>query len=77
MLYLNVRLIVSKVMFVDKKSKLDFILNTPEDILDQSFMNEDNQWMLKRAKGFGLNDHDVHISVIANRVCKFDNQTMP
>lgn len=52
-------------------------MNTPEDILDQSFMNEDNQWMLKRAKGFGLNDLDVHISVIANRVCKFDNQTMP
>ena len=39
-------------------------------------MNEVNQQMLKRAKGFGLADLDVNISVIPNRVYKFDNQTM-
>ena len=52
------------------------MLNAPEDIFDQSFMNEVNQGMLKRAKGFGLDDLDVNISVIPNRVYKFDNQTM-
>ena len=52
------------------------MLNEPEDILDQSFMNEVNLQMLKRAKGFGLADLDVNISVIRNCVYKFDNQTM-
>ena len=52
------------------------MLNAPKDILDQSFMNQVNQQMLKRAKGFGLADLDVNISVIRNRVYKFDNQTM-
>jgi len=35
-----------------------------------------NQQMLKRAKDFGLDDLDVNISVIPNRVYKFDNQSM-
>ena len=52
------------------------MLNAPKDILNQSFMNEVNQQMLKRAKGFGLADLDVNISVIRNRVYKLDNQTM-
>ena len=39
------------------------MLNVPEVILDQSFMNEVNQWMLKRAKGIGLDDLDVNIFV--------------
>ena len=40
------------------------MLNAPEDILDQSFMNDVNQQMLKRAKVFGLDDLAVNISVI-------------
>ena len=55
---------------------LDIVLNDSEGILDQSFMNEDNQGILKRAKGFGLDDLDVNISVILRRACKFDNQAM-
>lgn len=47
-----------------------------QDVLDQSFMNDVNQQMLKRAKDFGLDDLDVNISVIPNRVYKFDNQSM-
>ena len=66
----------SSVSVVDNKARLDVVLNAPEDILDQSFMNEVNQQMLKRAKGFGLADLDINISVIRNRVYKFDNQTM-
>ena len=55
---------------------LDIVLNASEGILDQSFMNEDHQGILKRAKDFGLDDLDVNISVIPNRVYKFDNQSM-
>ena len=41
------------------------MLNAPEDILDQSFMNDVNQQMLKRAKDFGLDDLDVNISAVS------------
>ena len=66
----------SSVSVVNNKARLDIVLNAPEDILDQSFMNDVNQQMLKRAKDFGLDDLDVNISVIPNRVYKFDNQSM-
>ena len=64
------------VSIVDKNARLDVVLNAPEDIFDQSFMNKVNQQMLKRAKDFGLDGLDVNISVIPNRVYMFDNQTM-
>ena len=66
----------SSVSVVNNEARLDIVLNAPEDILDQSFMNDVNQQMLKRAKDFGLDDLDVNISVIPNRVYKFDNQSM-
>jgi len=66
----------SSVSVVDNKAKLDVVLNVPEDIFDQSFMNKVNQQMLKRAKDFGLDDLDVNISVIPNREYMFDNQTV-
>ena len=52
------------------------MLNAPEDILDQSFIDDVNQQMLKLAKDFGLDYLDVNISVIPNRVYKFDDQSM-
>ena len=66
----------SSVSVVDNKARMDVVLNAPEDIFDQSFMNKVNQQMLKRAKDFGLDGLDVNISVIPNRVYMFDNQTM-
>ena len=66
----------SSVSIVNNQAGLEIVLNAPEDILDQSFMNNANPQMLKRAKGFGLDDLDVNISVIPNRVYKFDNQSM-
>ena len=75
-LWSKVRLMYSSVSVVNNKARLDIVLNSPEDILDQSFMNDVNQQMLKRAKDFGLDDLDVNISVIPNRVYKFDNQSM-
>ena len=72
-LWEKVRLLYSNVSVVDNKARLDLVLSAPEDILDQSIMNRVNQQMLKRAKGFGLDDLDVNISVIPNHVYKFDN----
>ena len=66
----------STVSVVNNKARLDIVLNASESILDQSFVNEDNQGILKRAKGFGLDDLDVNISVIPRRACKFANQAM-
>ena len=66
----------SSVRIVDNNARLDVVLNAPEDIVEQPFMNEVNQQMLKRAKDFGLADLDVNISLIPNRVYKFGNQTI-
>ena len=46
----------SSVSVVNNEARLDIVLNAPEDILDQSFMNDVNQQMLKRAKDFGLDE---------------------
>ena len=51
-------------------------MNAPEHILDQSFMNDVNQQMLKWVKDLGLDDLDVNINVITSSVYKFDNQTV-
>jgi len=75
-LWSKIRLMYSSVSVVDNKARLDVVLNEPEDILGQSFMNKVNQQMLKRAKDFGLEELDVNISVIPNRMYKFDNQKM-
>ena len=64
----KVRLMCSSASVVNNKARLDIVPNAPEDILDQSFINDVNQQMLKLAKDFGLDDLDVNISVIANRV---------
>ena len=72
----KVRLMYSSVSVFNNKAKLDIVLNAPDVILDQSYMDDVNQQMLKRAKDFGLDDLDVNISVIPNRVYKFDNQSM-
>ena len=72
-LWSRVRLTYSNVSVVDNKATLDLVLNAPEDFLNQSVMNSLNQQMLNRAKEFGLEDLDMNISVIPNRVYKFDN----
>jgi len=72
-LWSRVRLTYSNVSVVDNKATLDLVLNAPEDFLNQSVMNSLNQQMFSRAKEFGVDDLDMNISVIPNRVYKFDN----
>ena len=59
----RVRLMYSSVSVVNNEARLDIVLNAPEDILDQSFMNDVSQQMLKRAKDFGLDDLETSTSV--------------
>ena len=70
----RVRLMYSNVIVVNNKARHDLVLNAPEDFLNQSLMDDFYQKMQRRAKDFGLNDLDVNISVIPNRVYKFDGQ---
>jgi hypothetical protein len=72
-LWSRVRLTYSIVSVVDNKATLDLVLNAPEDFLNQSVMNSLNQQMFSRAKEFGVDDLDMNISVIPNRLYKFDN----
>ena len=75
-LWSKVRPMNSAVSVVNSKAMLDIVLNAPEDILDQSFVKDVNQQMLKRSKDFRLDDLDVNISVTSSHVYKFDRQTI-
>ena len=72
-LWSRVRLTYGNISVVDNKATLDLVLNAPEDFLNQSVMNSLNQQMFSRAKEFGVDDLDMNISVIPNRLYKFDN----
>ena len=50
----KIRLTHSIVSVVNNKERLNVVLNAHGEILDQPIMNQVNQQMLKRAKGFGL-----------------------
>ena len=64
----------SSVSVVNNKARLDLVLNAPENFLDQSILDDFHQQILKRAKDFGLDNLDVNVSVIPNRVYKFGNE---
>ena len=72
--WLRVRLMYSNVIVVNNKARLDLVLNAPEDFLNQSLMDDFYQKMQSWAKDFDLKDLDVNVSVIPNRVYKFDSQ---
>ena len=61
-------------MLLTTRRDLDVVLNAPENFLDQSVLDDFHQQILKRAKDFGLDNLDVNVSVIPNRVYKFGNE---
>ena len=63
----------SNVIFVNNKAKLDLVLNTPVDFLNQSLMDNFYQKVQRRANGFGLKSLDVNVSVIPNHDYKFNS----
>ena len=62
----------SNVIVVNNKARLDLVLNAPEDFLNHSLMDDFCQKMHRRAKDFGLKGLDMNVTVIPNRVYKFD-----
>ena len=64
----------SNMIVVNNKARLDLVLNASEDFLNQSLMDDLYQKMQRRAKDLGLKGLDVNISVIPNRIYKFDSQ---
>ena len=75
-LWSRVRLTYSNVSVVDNKAKIQLVLNAPEDLLGQAFMDQVYLRMQKRAELFELDDIDITISVIPNRVFRYDQSLL-
>ena len=71
-LWSKVRMMYSNVRVQDNIAVLDLVLNAPEDLLTQSVLDDVYRRMAEKAVTLGLEDIDVRISVIPNRVYRFD-----
>ena len=67
-LWTRVRLMYSSVRVAENKASVDLVLNAPEDLLNQAAINTMQRNVLKRSKDLGLEDVDLNVSVIPNRV---------
>ena len=56
---------------VDNQETLDLVLNTPEKMLTRAVLDDVFKRFKSRAVDFGLDDIDVNISVIPNRVFRY------
>ena len=70
-LWTKVRLMYSSVRVAENKASVDLVLNAPEDLLNQAAINTMHRNMLERSKALGLEDLDLNVSVIPNRVYRF------
>ena len=61
----------------DNNAVLDLVLNAPENLLTQAVLEDVYERMSVKAVDLGLEDIDVRISVIPNRVYRFDPQGLP
>ena len=71
-LWSKVRIMYSNVQVDDNKAAFDFVINAPEDLMEQSVLDEIYLQFLKRSKDLGLDDIDLNISVIPNKVFRYD-----
>ena len=71
-LWSKVRIMYSNVRVENNKADFDLVINAPEDLMEQSVLDEIYLQFLKRSKDLGLDDIDLNISVIPNRVFRFD-----
>jgi len=76
-LWSKVRMMYSNVRVEDNNAVLDLVLNAPENLLTQEVLEDVVQRMSVRAVDLGLEDIDVRISVIPNRVYRFDPEGLP
>ena len=71
-LWTRVRLMYSSVRVAENKASVDPVLNAPEDLLNQASIDTMQRNMLERSKALGLEDLDLNVSVIPNRVYRFN-----
>jgi hypothetical protein len=71
-LWSKVRIMYSNVQVDDNKAAFDFVFNAPEDLMERSVLDEIYRQLLTRSKDLGLDDIDLNISVIPNRVFRYD-----
>ena len=71
-LWSRVRLLYSNVRVNDNIASVDLVLNAPEDLLDQDAITAMQQNLLKRSQQLGLDDIDFNISIVPNRVYRFE-----
>ena len=71
-LWSKVRIMYSNVQVDDNKAAFDFVINAPEDLMERSVLDEIYRQLLTRSKDLGLDDIDLNISVIPNRVFRYD-----
>ena len=66
----------NNVSVLDNHAIIQLVLNAPEDLLDQAFMDQIYAQMRKKAGLFGLDDIEITISVIPNRVYRYDQSRL-
>lgn len=71
-LWSRVRLLYSNVRVNDNVASVDLVLNAPEDLLDQAAITSIQQNLLKRSRQLGVDDIDFNISIVPNRVYRFE-----
>ena len=71
-LWTRVRLMYSSVRAAENNASGDLVLNAPEDLLNQASIDTMQRNMLERSKALGLEDLDLNVSVIPNRVYRFN-----
>ena len=70
-LWSHIRILYSNVRVVDNQATLDLVLNAPEKMLTRAVLDDVFKRFKSRAVDFGLDDIDVNISVIPNRVFRY------
>ena len=63
---------LSNVRVNDNVASVDLVLNAPEDLLDQAAITSMQQNLLKRSRQLGVDDNDFNISIVPNRVYRFE-----
>ena len=71
-LWSRVRLLYINVRVNDNVASVDLVLNAPEDLLDQAAITSMQQNLLKRSRQLGVDDIDFNISIVPNRIYRFD-----
>ena len=66
----------SNVRIVDNQATLDLVLNAPEKMLTRAVLDDVFKHLKSRAVDFGLKDNDVNISVIPNRVFRYQAEAL-